>query len=96
MLVLFIQPPSRIFVGVRPLTGDKRVAWLGITLFAIFVLGWNLPFLQRFFAIALRPDLFVLGFIVLFTLAWALTLMFVWRQRLYERWVLGRGTPPEK
>ena len=93
MLVLFVQPPFPLLAGGRPLVGDKRVAWLAITEFLIFVVGWNIRLLRRFFVIALLPNMFVLGFIVLLTLAWAVVLMFVWRHRFYERWVLGHNNP---
>jgi cation-transporting ATPase E len=97
ILTVFVQPPFRFLAGGRPYSGDKRMLWLAIGLFCVFLVGWNIPFLRFFFSIILLPDMAVLALIVLATLAWAVVLLFLWRQRVYERFVLGRNiTPPAK
>lgn len=90
MLVLFVQPPFRFLAGGRPYNGDKRYLILVISLFVVSMVGWNIDFLRRFFAIAIQPDLQILALVVAITAVWALVLWFVWRQRLYERVILGR------
>lgn len=95
LLTVFVMPPFRFLAGGRPYSGDKRMMWLAIGLFFVFLGGWNIAFLRYFFSIVLLPDLTVLALIVLATLAWAIVLLFLWRQRVYERFVLGRNvTPP--
>jgi cation-transporting ATPase E len=91
MLVLFVSPPFRFLAGGRPYVGDKRFLGLVIGLFAVCLIGWNIDPLRRFFAMAISFDLQVLGLVLAITAVWALVLWFVWRQRLYERVVLGRN-----
>jgi len=96
LLTVFVQPPYRFLAGGRPYSSDKRMMWLAIGLFCVFLVGWNIPFLRFFFSIIVLPDMTVLALIVLATLAWAIVLLFLWRQRVYERFVLGRNITPPK
>jgi cation-transporting ATPase E len=91
MLVLFVSPPFRFLAGGRPFVGDKRFLGLVIGLFAVCLIGWNIDPLRRFFAMAISFDLQVLGLVLAITAVWAFVVWFVWRQRLYERVVLGRN-----
>jgi cation-transporting ATPase E len=91
MLVLFVQPPSKWLAVIRPYSGDRRFLWLVIGLFGVCMIGWNIDFLRRFFAMAIEPDIQVLMLVLVITAAWALALWFVWRQRWFERFVLGRN-----
>lgn len=90
LLTVFVKPPYRFLAGGRPYSGDKRMMWTAIGLFIVVLIGWNIPFLRLFFSIILLPDMAVLGLILLATLAWAVVLLFMWRRRVYERFVLGR------
>lgn len=94
MLVVFIRPPFRFLAGGRPYSGDKRMTVLALGLFVIFVLGWNITLLRRFFAVAIPPDLAVLATILAFTAVWAATLLLLWKQRWFERFLLGRNVVP--
>jgi cation-transporting ATPase E len=96
LLTVFVQPPFRFLAGGRPYSGDKRMMWLALGLFVIFLIGWNIPFLRFFFSVILLPDMTVLALILAATLAWAVVLLFLWRQRIYERFVLGRNVSPPK
>jgi hypothetical protein len=64
---------------------------LALGLCVTFLVGWHIPFLRRFFAVAIPPDPLVLVTILIFTLAWAATLLLIWKQRWYERFLLGRN-----
>jgi cation-transporting ATPase E len=90
MLVLFVQPPFRFLAGGRPYTGDKRFLWLVLSLFALCIVGWNIDPLRRFFAMAIQFEMEVLALVLAIALVWALVLWFVWRQRWFERFILGR------
>jgi cation-transporting ATPase E len=96
LLTVFVQPPFRFLAGGRPYSGDKRMMWLALGLFVVFLIGWNIPFLRFFFSVILLPDMTVLALILAATLAWAVVLLFLWRQRIYERFVLGRNIAPPK
>ncbi len=96
LLTVFVMPPYRFLAGGRPYSGDKRMMWLAIGLFIVFLIGWNIPLLRFFFSVILLPDMTVLALILVATLAWAAVLLFLWRQRIYERFVLGRNITPPK
>lgn len=96
LLTVFVMPPYRFLAGGRPYDGDKRMLWLAIGLFVVFLVGWNIPFLRFFFSIILLPDLEVLALILVATAVWAVVLLFLWRRRVYERFVLGRNVVPPK
>ena len=91
LLVVFVQPPFRFLAGGRPYSGDKKMSLLALGLFLTFLAGWNIPFLRRFFAVAIPPDPLVLATILIFTLAWATVLLLIWKRRWYERFLLGRN-----
>jgi cation-transporting ATPase E len=96
LLTVFVMPPFRFLAGGRPYNGDKRMMWLAISLFIVFLIGWNIPILRFFFSVILLPDMAVLMLILVATLAWAAMLLFLWRRRVYERFVLGRNVVPPK
>ncbi len=91
LLVVFVQPPFRFLAGGRPYSGDKKMSLLALGLFITFLIGWHISFLRRFFAVAIPPDPLVLVTILIFTLVWAVTLLLIWKQRWYERFLLGRN-----
>jgi len=52
LLVIFVQPPTRFWVGGDELSGDPRPAWMAIGLFIIFILfAWTWP-AHKFFGLS--------------------------------------------
>ncbi len=84
LLIVFVEPPTKLWVGGARLNGDPKPAVLAALLYVIYlfiVASW--PF-QRFFDLAplgLLDELFLTAL----ALAWAALLRWVWRTRLLER-----------
>lgn len=87
LLLVFVAPPSRFWVGGNTLSGDWRPTILAAVLLGCLGVLLGLPLGRAFFEIgALTPlDAAV---IVGVALLWALLLRFIWRLRLLER-ILG-------
>ena len=86
VLVLFVEPPTYWFVGGDKLSGDRRPALLALAMFAalIFILG--VPALRDFFELLpleLQDYALITGAVIL----WALSLRYMWRVRLFERFL---------
>lgn len=86
ILILFLKPPGRIWVGGASLSGNKRYVALVLAMIVAFlsVMFWS-P-LRRFFD--LDPLGFVdFGLIGLVVFAWALGLRSFWRYRVLDRFL---------
>jgi cation-transporting ATPase E len=86
LLVPFVQPPSRMWVGGNPLSGDWRPALLALALLAAFGVILAVPPLRAFFELTPLP----LGlYLVIACVAalWALALRWIWRARVFERYL---------
>ncbi len=87
LLVVFVQPPSKFWVGGDTLSGDWRPTLLAIGLFVVLLISPYVPILNTFFG--LQPlhsgvDRVIIAGIVL---AWMITLRLVWRHRLVDRYL---------
>jgi cation-transporting ATPase E len=87
LLLLFIEPPSRFFLGWRTeVSPDKRPAWLALGLFVLFTIIWSYAPLGYYFGILvkpLRPQLQILGVVVI----WFFVMRTIWRLHLFERFL---------
>jgi cation-transporting P-type ATPase E len=86
LLILFLIPPVRFFVGWTDLSKDKRPAFMALGLFAVLLAILVTPPVGHYFA------LFPLGFgaagaIGVSVVLWVLALRFIWRARLFERFL---------
>jgi cation-transporting ATPase E len=90
LLILFLEPPSRFFLGWRKqVSPDKRPAWLALGLFILFQFIWWIPPLGYYFGILVKPfsvTSALLGVVVI----WFFLIRAIWRARLFERF-LGLG-----
>ncbi len=100
LLILFVEPPSRAWVGGEPLNGDWRPVALTIALVLAYVLILAIPALGKLFDVAPLGvvDYLLIGVAVI---VWALLLRWIWRARLMERFLgvnwLGQDRPtPEE
>lgn len=86
LLVVFVEPPIRFFVGGDELSPDKRPTILaGLLLLAFIAIKLFDPTL-RFFEM-IRLPLSDYAIIVGVVLVWMLTLRYIWRARLFERFL---------
>ena len=87
LLLLFLEPPSRFFLGWRSeVSPDKRPAWLALGLFVLFTIIWSYAPLGYYFGILvkpLRPQLQILGVVVI----WFFVMRTIWRLHLFERFL---------
>src|SRR5207247_9823867 len=56
ILIIFVEPPSKFWVGSNPLRGDRRIVLLALTMFITYVILLFIPPLRNLF------NLTVLGF----------------------------------
>jgi cation-transporting ATPase E len=87
LLVVFVQPPSKFWVGGDALSGDWRPTLLAIGLFVVLLISPYVPILNSFFG--LQPlhsaaDGVIIAAIVL---VWMGVLRLVWRYRLVDRYL---------
>ncbi|MES0361809.1 MAG: HAD family hydrolase, partial [Anaerolineales bacterium] len=82
--LLFLQPPSRLWVGAAPLRGDKRLYRLVAFMVALFVLVLSVPIFQVWFKVTWLPYWTDYLIVALFVAIWALLLSVIWRLRLIE------------
>ena len=79
LLVLFVQPPTRFWVGGDVLGGDRRIIYMVIVLFLVFIAATHIPLTQRWFRLAPLEDVtdyLVLGAI---SVLWLLVVRAIWR-----------------
>ena len=87
LLILFLEPPSRFFLGWRRnVSEDKRPAWLALGLFLLFWVIWSFDPLGYYFGILVKPlpiNLLLMGVVVI----WFFLMRTIWRIRLFERFL---------
>jgi len=84
LLIPFVEPPTRWWVGGDDLSGDRRPTALAVGMLAVYAGVLAVPSLRGFFELRLLPTLDY-AFIVLGVLGWALALRVIWRGRVFER-----------
>lgn len=92
LIVLFAQPPTRIWVGASSLNGDSRPLYLVGAMYAIYAVILLTPGLREFFDLRTLPwsGYVMLAFIVA---GWAVLVRFLWRQALGDRiWRYGEAS----
>jgi len=86
LLLLFIEPPSKFWVGGHELRGDKRFIFLALAMFVTYALLVAIPPLRNLF------DLTLLGFIDylfigLLVVVWIFVVRWFWRSHLLDRFL---------
>lgn len=92
LIVLFAQPPTRIWVGASSLNGDRRPAYLVGAMYAVYATILLVPGLREFFDLRTLPwsGYVMLAFIVC---GWAVVVRFIWRRALGDRvWRYGQSS----
>jgi cation-transporting P-type ATPase E len=87
VLILFLEPPSRLFLGWRKeVSPDKRPALLALGLFIVFMIIASYQPLGYYFGILVKPlpiNMILIGLVVI----WFFLVRAVWRARLFERFL---------
>ena len=85
LLVIFVQPPAKIFTGGDDLSGDWRPTALAIASFVLFNVIVFVPLAQEFLRIA--PLMGALDYIVISVVAvlWGSVLLAIWRSHWFNK-----------
>jgi cation-transporting ATPase E len=78
LLVLFVRPPSRLWVGATSLSGDRRFTAVVAVLLVVFLLLAWLPLAYQFFLLEPLQQPLDYGIVGLAVLGWAIILRLVW------------------
>ena len=86
LLLLFLKPPTRFWVGGEPLSGDWRYAIVALVLLVIYFVIVMIPPLRTFFELAQlsAPSYLFVGLVAL---EWCLILRAIWRSRFLDRFL---------
>jgi cation-transporting ATPase E len=84
LLIPFVEPPTKAWVGGDVLSGDWRPTLLAVGMLGLFGVVMAVPWLRAFFELTLLRgvDYLLLSSVVV---VWALLLRLIWRTRLFER-----------
>jgi magnesium-transporting ATPase (P-type) len=86
LLVIFVQPPTRFWVGGDVLSGDRRIVTMVIVLFLLFIAITYIPQMQEW--LRLGPLASARDYVVIAVVSatWTMLIRLIWRSpRLRER-----------
>ncbi|MBZ0291443.1 MAG: HAD-IC family P-type ATPase, partial [Anaerolineae bacterium] len=86
LLIVFVEPPSRYFVGGDEYSGDIRPTLIAGLMLLIYLLVLAVEPLRRFFEIIELPLLAYVA-IALTTVIWMMVLRIAWRQQWLQRFL---------
>jgi cation-transporting ATPase E len=98
LLIPFVEPPTKFWVGGDRLSGDWRPTILAIGLMVVYIVIMAVPFFREMFDMLPLTWLEYL-LIVAGTIIWAITLRWSWRTRVLDRFFqvnLDSGPAPQK
>jgi cation-transporting P-type ATPase E len=86
LLVPFVVPPTKFWVGGRELSGDWRPTLLALGMLIVFIIMVAIPAIRAFFSLVPLDsiDYVLIGVI---TVSWGLLQLWLWRIRLLERFL---------
>jgi cation-transporting P-type ATPase E len=86
LLLPFLKPPHRMFVGGEPYSGDWRYVIAAIVLTVGLILVLTVPPVREFYELSvLSPG--DIGFLLLVAIEWALILRMTWRSKFFDRFL---------
>ncbi|MFC1996707.1 HAD family hydrolase [Chloroflexota bacterium] len=78
LMVLFIKPPNKFWVGDSSLSGDKRFVWMVLVMFLLFGIVLMIPLAQELLKVAPLRELDHYLIIVGITLVWVVVTKLIW------------------
>jgi cation-transporting ATPase E len=84
LLVPFVEPPGRFWVGGDEYNGDRRPSYLAVGMLALFILILFITPIRSFFGLYLLK---FTDYAILFgaALVWGFLQRWIWRENLYEK-----------
>jgi cation-transporting ATPase E len=86
LLLPFLKPPTKLWVGGEPLSGDWRYTFVGLILLGVYFLILAVPPFRHFFEIS-QLSLPGYLFIGLVAIEWCFILRAVWRSRFLDKFL---------
>lgn len=86
LLLPFLKPPSKLWVGGEPLNRDWRYTIASLVLFITFIAVLIIPETQKFFELA-QLNLFDFIFLILIALEWCFIQRAIWRSRFLDKFL---------
>jgi cation-transporting ATPase E len=87
VLVVFVQPPTRFWVGGDVLSGDWRNTYLALVLFLLFIVITILPLTQELFRLTTLQDAWAYAVIGAVAIVWTFLVRAIWRAPWLNRYV---------
>ncbi len=86
LLVPFLKPPTKAWVGGETYSGDWRYTLVALALLGIYIVILAIPALREFFELSLLTprDYVVISWVALI---WCLLLRYVWRSKLLDKFL---------
>lgn len=86
LLIPFLKPPTRFWVGGEPLSGDRRYSLVALVLLGIYFLIVAIPPFRRFFELTYLsiPSYIFIGLIAV---EWCFLLRATWRTKFLDRFL---------
>jgi cation-transporting P-type ATPase E len=84
LLILFIEPPTRLFAGWAPVSSDKRPAPLVVGLLVAVFAVVQIPTLGGYFGLV-QPGGFEAPLVLVTTVVWFFVMRAVWRHDIFRR-----------
>jgi cation-transporting P-type ATPase E len=84
LLILFLKPPTRFWVGGAPLSGDWRYPLMALAMLSVFIVLLAVPGLRSLFDLQLLMPVDYL-ILALMAFLWALLVRLAWRYRWLEQ-----------
>jgi cation-transporting ATPase E len=86
LLIPFLKPPTKFWVGGQPFSGDWRYTLTALAMLILYFIILAIPSLREAAElILLGPSDYVL--LALIALGWGLMLRTIWRRRLLDRFL---------
>ena len=79
MLVIFVQPPTRFWVGGDVLSGDRRIIYMVIVLFLVFIAATYIPLTQGWFRLGPLAKVQDCAVIIVVSVVWTMFIRLIWR-----------------
>lgn len=86
LLLPFLKPPTRHWVGGEPLSGDLRYSGIALIMAGVTLLTLMVPILRDFFELATLSSTDIL-FLITVALEWAFIQRALWRSRFFDNFL---------
>jgi cation-transporting ATPase E len=87
LLVIFVEPPTKFWVGGDVLSGDFRPMILAVGLLIVFIITLVVPQFRDFYSLTLLRTPIDYVIVILVTVVWMFGLRRIWRSRLFDRYL---------